>query len=145
MIVGNSLTTDANSQDSRNVLPLEGISVLVVEDRPDQQRIYCQALQLADVTSECYVAAAIEPVACSSIDVIVMDLDLQGMDGIQTTQRLRERGFEGAIVAMTAHDSPDIQRRWFRAGCDVYLEKPFDDQTLVSIVEFYAAVAKRAI
>ena len=126
--------------------PLKGLRVLIVEDAPDQQRLYAMFLQRAgaEVSLECCGSSAVHSVArfSPSLDVVVVDLKMEGLDGIQTTQQLRNSGFTGAIVAVTAHGSQEIQRRWLQAGCDAYLEKPLSEETLVAIVQFHSAIAK---
>jgi CheY-like chemotaxis protein len=135
------MTTHASSHEvpdqfdpSKVAGPLEHRRVLFVEDCPDQQRLYTCFLERvgAEVILECNGDAALETVARSSrtFDAVVMDLDMPEMDGIQTTRILREHGFAGAIIAVTAYGSQETRRRWLDAGCDVYLEKPLSAQMI---------------
>ena len=102
-----------DSDPQQGVRALEGRHVLLVEDSPDQQRLYLRFLQRAgaEVTLECYGQSTVETVEESphTFDAVVMDLELPGMDGIEATRRLRELGFEGAIIAVTAYGSEEKQ------------------------------------
>lgn len=107
---------------------LDNVRVLLVEDTPDQQRLYLQALQRAgaEVFLECNGQAAIDVALAAApgyFDVIIMDLAMPILDGLAATQELRRRGYRGAIVAFTATYDEDIRQKWHEAGCDSYLVK----------------------
>ena len=129
------IESDTSPQAAR---ALEGRHVLLVEDSPDQSRLYLRYLQRAgaEVTLECYGQSAVETVEGSphSFDVVVMDLEMPGIDGIEATRQLRELGFEGAVIAVTAHGSEEKKQSWFQAGCSAFLEKPLNEQLLVSTI-----------
>jgi CheY-like chemotaxis protein len=64
--------------------------------------------------------------------LILMDVDLPGLDGIGITRRIREDAAlsRTLIVMVTAFDSREIREAAFDAGCDEYLVKPLDAATL---------------
>ena len=77
-------------------------------------------------------------------DVILLDLMLPGLDGIELLRQLRAGGGECAaahVLVLTARDAVDDRVRGLRAGADDYLPKPFDFQELLARVE---ALARRA-
>lgn len=119
-------------------LELEGLHVLLVEDCVDQGRLYLHLLKTAgaDVTLECNGAAAFDTVKKTryEFDAIVMDFLMPEMDGIECTKRLRDYGYSETIVAVTAAGSLDLKERWFEAGCDIYLEKPFSRKSLIESI-----------
>ena len=108
--------------------PLEGIRVLVVDDYEDNQALVRYQLETAGAT---VVAAengvdAITKVGAArkEFDVILMDMQMPIMDGYQATHALRERGYRGPIVAMTAHALDGECEECLRAGCNELIAKP---------------------
>jgi CheY-like chemotaxis protein len=72
--------------------------------------------------------------------LILMDCQMPGMDGYETTRRIRagevgERAQRTPIVALTAHASPDDRRRCLDAGMNDYLAKPVNVQSLAATLE----------
>ena len=56
------------------------------------------------------------------------------MDGLESTRQLRDLGFTGTILAVTAFGSEELKQSWLQAGCDDYLEKPLKKHELISAV-----------
>ena len=59
------------------------------------------------------------------------------MDGCEATRRLQQAGYSGPIVALTAQTDSYDRQRCLDAGCDDYLAKPIDRDTLVEMVARY--------
>ncbi len=72
-------------------------------------------------------------------DLILMDIQMPGMDGLTVTQQLRKEVEFAAIpiIAMTALAMPNDRERCFAAGVDAYLSKPIALQTLTATIEHY--------
>jgi two-component system OmpR family response regulator len=68
------------------------------------------------------------------IDLLVLDLMLPGMSGYAVCEALRARGHDLPVVMLTARTLVEDRIRGFDAGADVYLQKPFDLDELLSIV-----------
>jgi two-component system, OmpR family, response regulator len=64
--------------------------------------------------------------AATRYDAIVLDLLLPGIDGLETTRRLRKRGLQTPIVILTARDAVDYRIAGLDVGADDYVTKPFD-------------------
>jgi two-component system, sensor histidine kinase and response regulator len=94
-----------------------------------------------DGSSRTKTLAAIDRVPA---DVILMDLEMPRMNGMDTTAAVRERdrrtGGRTPIVAMTAHAMVDERNRCLAAGMDDYISKPIDVKILLAAVERATAV-----
>lgn len=120
-------------------------TVLVVEDNKDNLQIISYALQragyevLAAETGEQGVAMAI----ARRPFFIVMDINLPGIDGIETTRRIRAAEIDGTIpiVAITSYAMRGDRERILAAGCNGYFEKPFDPLTIVAQIHKIIGVA----
>ncbi|WP_419190655.1 response regulator transcription factor [Saltatorellus ferox] len=85
------------------------------------------AVDVAATGPEGLVLAANNP-----LDVIVLDLGLPGMDGLEVLSRLRERGVETPVLILTARDEVEDFVRGFDAGAHDYVAKPFAMEELVA-------------
>ena len=61
------------------------------------------------------------------------------MDGYSATRRLREHGYKGSIIALTAHNMAEDRQKCLDTGCDEYLGKPIDRLQLLVTVAHWAA------
>lgn len=119
-------------------LRLDGIKVLLAEDAPDNRMLVTRLLKLAGAVVE--VASngreAIEKAKLDHYDVLLMDLQMPGMDGFEATMELRKEGYEGKIVALTAHALNDDRTRCLQNGFDDHISKPVNRDILVECVYF---------
>jgi len=122
-------------------LPLHPAKVLLVEDNPVNERVAVGLL--AGRGHEVTVAhdgfAALRAFDAGAFDVILMDVQMPGMGGLEATTAIRERerrtGGHVRIVAMTAHAMTGDRERCLAAGMDDYLAKPVDRETLLDAIE----------
>ncbi len=66
--------------------------------------------------------------------IILMDVSMPGLDGIQAARKIREEGTLSPIIAITAHSILDFQGDFVNAGVDEILRKPFDENTLIRTI-----------
>jgi CheY-like chemotaxis protein len=103
-------------------------SVLLVEDNESNRRVV--SMMLRELGIHCDEAAggyeAIDRAATRAYDVILMDVQMPDLDGLETTRRIRERecGARATIVALTANVFESDEARCRAAGMDGYLQKP---------------------
>ncbi len=80
-------------------------------------------------------AEALEVIAAAPYDLIILDLRLPGMTGLEVLRTLRDRGNAVPILVLTAQDSVDFKVDALRAGADDYVTKPFAFEELLARVE----------
>ena len=112
--------------------------VLVVDDQEDIRELLRHILTRSGATVETAsngveALKKVDDMADQSrhYDVVVMDMQMPEMDGYETTRKLRQRGFKGSIVALTAAAMGGDAQRCLEAGCTSYLAKPIDPENLV--------------
>ncbi len=119
------------------------IRVLVADDMSVSRQILLQMLErigIADTTSASDGIAAWNSLLRRPADVIIADLEMPGMDGLQLLRRMREhrRFFRIGFVMTSGHDGdPRIDEAW-RCGMNRFLPKPFDIHRLVKSLESVA-------
>jgi DNA-binding NarL/FixJ family response regulator len=84
-------------------------------------------------------AAAVELAVRRNPDVVVMDIRMSGMDGIEATRLLTERAPDCKVLLFTAHADRSLLARGFDAGAKGYILKEAAHQTLVRAIEKVAA------
>jgi len=116
--------------------------ILVVDDEASIVDAVATALRYEgfDVRSEANGRDAIAAAVDFDPDLIVLDWMLPDVDGIEVGRRLRARGFETAILFLTAKDSVEDKVDALRAGGDDYVTKPF---SLAEVVARVQAILRR--
>ena len=120
--------------------------VLLAEDGPDNQRLVSFVLRkagaevtIADNGQIAHDLALTARGEGKPYDVILMDMQMPVMDGYVATAKLREAGYTGPIIALTAHAMSTDRDKCLTAGCNDYATKPIDQKKLISKVAQYAA------
>jgi len=117
------------------------LRILLAEDNPVNQRLATKLLEKRghQVTVTATGRGALQRVQEETFDVVLMDVQMPDMDGLEATAHIREweknRGRRIPIVALTAHSMKGDRDRCLAAGMDTYLTKPFDVARLIEVVE----------
>jgi signal transduction histidine kinase/DNA-binding response OmpR family regulator len=128
------------------------LDVLVVDDSPDN-RLLIKSF-LGGSSFRCHLvdggAAAIERMNEARYDLVLMDVQMPGVDGLTATRAIRAaelaRGrARTPIVAVTAHALPQHVTAALEAGCDDHLAKPFRREALLQMIERHTARSSLAL
>lgn len=117
------------------------IKILLVEDNLMNQKIVSGALRKYghDITTAINGIDAIEKYKTGKYDLILMDIEMPIMNGIDAAKGIREHeksnNTHTYIVALTAHIGKEIQKKCFEAGMDDFLIKPVNFELLFDIIE----------
>lgn len=112
--------------------------VLLVEDNEDIRPLLEQLLKkVGEVDAFSNAEAALECAARTNYDIVLMDISLPKMSGLEAMLKLRSmHEYDNvAVIAMTGHAIPGDRERFLQAGFDAYIAKPFAPSELVSMVE----------
>ena len=125
--------------------------VLVVEDEPLNQLIVQTMLSNAGCTSAVATSGveALQHLSTQAFDLVLMDWQMPGMDGLEVTRRLRagecgERGRSVPIVALTANAFREDRETCLAAGMNDYLTKPVELTQLLAALQRWAPVRVEA-
>jgi two-component system response regulator MprA len=101
--------------------------VLVVDDEPAVRRALERALTLDDYTVELAADGqeALDTLAESPVDAVVLDIMMPRIDGLEVARRMRRAGDRTPILMLTARDGIDDRVTGLDVGADDYLVKPF--------------------
>jgi two-component system, sensor histidine kinase and response regulator len=135
---------DGSIADVQKTSALDGVGtcVLLAEDNPLNQKVALARLAKwgfsVDVVENGRMA--VEAVFSSTYDVVLMDVQMPEMDGLEATQEIRRRETENGsripIIALTAHAMKGDMERFLEAGMDDYVAKPIRQE------ELHAAISK---
>ena len=122
--------------------------VLIVDDNPTNLKLvtYLVKTHGHDVVTAGDAEAALASIATQRPTVILMDLQLPGIDGLELTRRLKADPVTRPIpiIALTAYAMKGDLEKALAAGCDDYVTKPIDTRTLPDVIARHVARAERA-
>ena len=126
---------------------MAGERILIVDDNAINLKLVAYLMKANGYTVETALDAesAIESIRANHPDVILMDIQLPGIDGLELTRRLKAdpKTRDIVIVAVTAYAMKGDQAKALAAGCDDYITKPIDTRTLPETIAKH--LAKREV
>lgn len=115
--------SDLNLLDSSS---LKGKKVLIVDDVKDNQMLESFYVRKAgcEVELASNGSEAVEKALNGDHDAILMDLHMPVLDGISATVRLRDKGYQKPIIAVTADTQSNVRHRAYQVGFNDFISKP---------------------
>lgn len=110
--------------------------ILVVEDEPKLNELICARLRREHYTIDSCMAGdeAMDFLACAQYDLLILDIMLPGISGLEILRRLRSRNDKTPVLLLTALDSVPDRVTGLNSGADDYLVKPFAFDELLARV-----------
>lgn len=118
------------------------LNILIVEDHELTRFGLKTTFEEVEYVQNIYEAdsaeMALEIFDNNEIDVIIMDLGLPGMNGIEATQKIRSRKKDVKIIMLTSHNDEKEVLSSLKAGANAYCSKEINPQRLISVVQSVA-------
>jgi CheY-like chemotaxis protein len=115
-----------------------GATILVVDDNPVNLKVLRVLLTAEgyDVLTAADAEEALRVLGSARPRLLLVDLQLPGMDGLELTRRLRaDPAWQGIpVLAVTSYAMRGDEHKAFEAGCDAYVTKPIDTRSLPRLV-----------
>jgi PAS domain S-box-containing protein len=146
---GNGHASVRNARNQDRIAAIRGAKVLLVEDNPMNQQVAEEFLNQAGLRVE--VAnnglEGVEKACTGAYDLVLMDVQMPGMDGLEATRRIRgiDRLKDLPIVAMTAHAMAADREKSLAAGMNDHLTKPVDPDELMDVLIRWIAPGARVL
>ncbi len=115
------------------------LTVMIVEDDAAIRRLYSFLLTESgyNVIEADDGQMALDKLAAQTCDLIITDMNMPRMGGIELTRSLRARNSETYVIMVTAYGTPDTEREAIKTGVNEYITKPFDFEELEGRVRQY--------
>jgi DNA-binding NarL/FixJ family response regulator len=112
------------------------MKVAYIEDDVDARTIFANKLKADQIFCNVYPSAeeALHSITAGSYDILIIDIRLPGIDGIQLLQKLRRQQIFTPCILITAFNSLEYSREALNSSANYLLEKPFSYQVLKNII-----------
>ena len=128
-----SQKTQSQKTQSQKTQSQKGLSILVAED-DEVSRLYLTTLlrrENWDIDEAANGREAVDLFRQGDYDLILMDISMPGLDGVQAAKTIRETNSAIPILAITAHGEGELQEEFRQAGMNDVLRKPIHDDFLI--------------
>lgn len=118
-------------------------NVLLVEDNHENQKLIAKSIRKTGLSVDIADNGKIgvERALSGNFDLVLMDMQMPVMDGLEATRQLRSSGFTAPIVSLTANALQEDKNSCFEAGANDYLAKPLDFNRFYDILSSYLPAA----
>ena len=120
--------------------------VAIVDDEPGVLRALQRLVEASGFTAQVYGSG--EDFLCDCLDgvvCVILDINLGGMSGIETSRSLACRHADIPVIFITAMDAPAARKEAMALGCAAYLRKPFPGESLIGAVRQAVAQSQHNI
>jgi two-component system response regulator (stage 0 sporulation protein F) len=109
---------------------------MVVDDRMGIRKLLQEVLQSAGygVITAAGGREAVERISRLAVDLVLLDMKMSGMDGLETLTTLKKIRSDVVVIIMTAYEELEILKEAMRCGASAFISKPFDIEELLQIV-----------
>lgn len=127
----------AKGESEQAIGALKGKSILVVDDSPEIRMLVQRLLGKVGARVEAAASGekAIEMASRGSYDVILLDIQMPGLDGYKTIEGLKKAGVKTPVVALTAHAMKQDKEKAMKAGFSAFATKPMKVETIIKTVQ----------
>ena len=117
--------------------------ILIAEDNLDNQALISMYVRKAGCSIDVVEngKAAYEAALQKHYDLILMDMQMPVMGGLEATQKLRTAGYTGHIIALTANAMSEDKENCFSAGCNDFLSKPIERAQFLTLLSKHLSLA----
>ncbi len=111
-------------------------SIMVVDDRTGIRKLLNEVLEHAgyNVCTTAGGAEAVKMISRQPVDLVLLDMKMSGMDGLETLDKLKKIRPHVKILIMTAYEEPELLKEAARLGSCGYISKPFDIEELKNMI-----------
>lgn len=121
------------------------LSALVVDDEIDLRETICELIVQAgfEATPAADGEAALAFLEKNPAQLVICDISMPGLTGLQTLQKIRDRGLACAVVMLTAHSEKERIIQALQLGAIDYVTKPFEVAVLLEKIPVWLAMGQR--
>ncbi|MDR1701798.1 MAG: response regulator [Sporomusaceae bacterium] len=111
--------------------------ILIVDDQPGIRRLLTEVLTAEgyDVLAAANGFDALNLAAENKPDVILMDMNMPGMNGMDALKEIERKGYQGRVIMMTAYGEIATVKEIMSTGTRSYITKPFDINLLLEMIQ----------
>jgi two-component system cell cycle response regulator DivK len=130
------------NQDNNDKLGMT--KVLVVEDNPLNMELVVEILNAHGFMVDEAIDGenALKKMETEYYDLVLMDIELPGLDGVEITKLIKEKYKKVPVIALTSYAMKGDRERFLAAGFDEYLSKPLDIKAFIKRLEKYNIMQK---